>query len=143
MRYSTSLLDRLQGRYRHLKRPLVDAPAAQRDPAVIDTGRKMLERLGYRVATHGNADAALADYRVAPVSFDLVFTDLTMPGRTGLELLAAVRAIRAEQACVLCSGILNEADRQEAARLGVSVVLTKPLNLATLAAAVTRALGEK
>lgn len=42
MRYSTALLERVRGKYRHLKRPLVDAPAAQRDPAVIDTVSTML-----------------------------------------------------------------------------------------------------
>ncbi|MCV7373609.1 histidinol dehydrogenase [Mycolicibacterium arabiense] len=48
MRYSTSLLDRVQGRVHHLKRPLVDAPAAQRDPAVIDTVSRMLREIETR-----------------------------------------------------------------------------------------------
>lgn len=48
MRYSTLLLERLQGKFRHLKRPLVDAPAAQRDPAVIDTVTTMLRDIEAR-----------------------------------------------------------------------------------------------
>lgn len=48
MRYSTPLLDRVQGKYRHLKRPLVDAPAAQRDPAVIETVTTMLRDIEAR-----------------------------------------------------------------------------------------------
>lgn len=48
MRYSTSLLDRVQGRVHHLKRPLVDAPAAQRDRAVIDTVSRMLREIETR-----------------------------------------------------------------------------------------------
>ena len=45
MRYSTPVLERMQGRFQHLKRPLVDAPAAQRDPAVIDTVSTMLREI--------------------------------------------------------------------------------------------------
>lgn len=48
MRYSTSLLERVQGRFQHLKRPLVDAPAAQRDPEVIGTVSKMLREIEAR-----------------------------------------------------------------------------------------------
>lgn len=48
MRYTTSLLDRVQGKYRHLKRPQVNAPAAQRDPAVIETVTAMLRDIEAR-----------------------------------------------------------------------------------------------
>ncbi|WP_309103329.1 histidinol dehydrogenase [Microbacterium sp.] len=42
MRYSTPVLERLEGSFHHLKTPVVDAPAAQRDPAVIETVTAML-----------------------------------------------------------------------------------------------------
>ncbi|RKN67243.1 MULTISPECIES: histidinol dehydrogenase [unclassified Microbacterium] len=42
MRYSTPVLARLDGAFHHLKTPLIDAPAAQRDPAVIETVTNML-----------------------------------------------------------------------------------------------------
>src|SRR6478735_9147951 len=42
MRYSPALLQSLEGSFRHLKTPLIDAPAAQRDPAVIETVTAML-----------------------------------------------------------------------------------------------------
>ena len=42
MRYSPALLQSLEGSFRHLKTPLIDAPAAQRDPAVIETVSAML-----------------------------------------------------------------------------------------------------
>ncbi len=48
MRYSPFLLGRLEGKFHHLKRPLVDAPAAQRDPAVIDTVSTMLREIESR-----------------------------------------------------------------------------------------------
>jgi sulfopropanediol 3-dehydrogenase len=42
MRYSSAVLDSLNGSFFHLKTPLIDAPAAQRDPAVAETVSRML-----------------------------------------------------------------------------------------------------
>lgn len=42
MRYSSAVLGRFDGDFHHLKTPLIDAPAAQRDPAVIETVTNML-----------------------------------------------------------------------------------------------------
>lgn len=42
MQFTPALVERLDGSFHHLKTPLVDAPAAQRDPAVIETVSKML-----------------------------------------------------------------------------------------------------
>jgi sulfopropanediol 3-dehydrogenase len=45
MLFTPSVLKNLTGSYRHLKTPLVDAPAAQRDPAVVDTVSAMLREI--------------------------------------------------------------------------------------------------
>jgi sulfopropanediol 3-dehydrogenase len=42
MRYTPAVLERLNGTFHHLKTPLIDAPAAQRDPAVVKTVSAML-----------------------------------------------------------------------------------------------------
>jgi len=102
------------------------------DAAVVGTGRKMFERLGYRVSAHSRAEPALAEYRANPTDFALVFSDLTMPGMNGLQLLAAVQSLRAGQPFVLCSGLFSESDRREAAAHGVTVLLPKPLSVAAV-----------
>ena len=48
MRYSPALLQSLDGSFRHLKTPLIDAPAAQREPAVIETVSAMLSDIQSR-----------------------------------------------------------------------------------------------
>ena len=55
MRYSSDLLNSLDGSFHHLKTPLIDAPAAQRDPAVIETVTEMLadiQRRGIDAVLH-------------------------------------------------------------------------------------------
>jgi CheY-like chemotaxis protein len=113
------------------------------DAAVVGTGRKMFERLGYRVSAHLRAEPALAEYRANPADFALVFSDLTMPGMNGLQLLAAVQSLRAGQPFVLCSGMFSESDRREATAGGVTMLLPKPLSLAAVRDAVSAALQRK
>jgi sulfopropanediol 3-dehydrogenase len=48
MLYTRAVLAELEGRFRFLKTPQVDAPAAQRDPAVIDTVATMLRDIEQR-----------------------------------------------------------------------------------------------
>jgi len=112
------------------------------DTAVVDTGKKILERLGYRVSAHTRADRALEEYESAPGKFDLVFSDLTMPDMSGLQLLEAVRRLRPEQPFVLCSGIFSDSDRKAAATHGVTMLLPKPLNVAVLSETVATALAK-
>jgi len=113
------------------------------DAAVVGTGCKMFERLGYQVCAHQRAEAALEEYRADPAAFDLVFSDLTMPTMNGLQLLAAVQAIRPGQPFVLCSGLFSEADRVEALARGVTVLLPKPLTYAAVDEAVAAMLRRK
>ena len=47
---------------------------------------------------------ALAAFRAAPHSFDLVITDQTMPGMTGETLVGALRRIRPDIPVILCTG---------------------------------------
>lgn len=48
MRYTPAILQSLEGSFRHLKTPLVDAPAAQREPVVIETVSAMLADISSR-----------------------------------------------------------------------------------------------
>jgi len=102
---------------------------------------KILSRLGYRVSAHDRAEKAWADYEAHPGEFAVVLSDLTMPGMNGLQLLARVRAARGGQPFVLTSGFFSEAERYEAARLGVTALLPKPLGYAEIARAIAAALG--
>ena len=54
MQFTSAVLDGLQGSFHPLKTPLVDAPAAQRDPAVIETVSAMpleIQRRGLDAVT--------------------------------------------------------------------------------------------
>lgn len=111
------------------------------DPLVATTAGALLEVLGYRVRCWTNPVAAWAEYQREPGAFAVLVSDLSMPEMTGMDLLERVRGVSAKQPFVLCSGYFSEAEQELAERLGVSVLLPKPLDRDKLAQALSAALG--
>jgi CheY-like chemotaxis protein len=68
-----------------------------------------------------------------PLAFDVVITDLTMPGMTGLELATALRRVRSDLPIILVSGYGADVTLQRAERLGISRIIDKPASAAELA----------
>lgn len=72
--------------------------------------------------------------------YDLVLSDIVMPGMTGLELLAEITSLSRETVVILISGNLNIQNAIEALRRGAFDYVTKPFNLSDVETAVARAL---
>src|SRR6185369_11633922 len=100
----------------------------------------LLSRLNYAVTTCVNPREALAHFRERPEAFDLVVTDLQMPGMSGVDLARELIRIRPQLPVLLTSGYAGIWTREELHRLGVIDLLPKPLCPAQLAEWVQRAL---
>ncbi len=99
-----------------------------------------LTRLGYRVSAVADPREAARLFADAPAEYDLLVTDLTMPGMTGQELALAVRRARPDLGVLLMSGSANVvAGSPEAAE--ADAVLSKPFNSSELARAVQAVLS--
>jgi PAS domain S-box-containing protein len=103
-------------------------------------GREIITGLGYQVVTAADGEKALELFSAAPEAFDLVVTDLAMPGLDGYELIARLQALRPELPMVLCSGYLERGQEDQMRQNGVKEVLDKPFSRAELARALDRAL---
>jgi CheY-like chemotaxis protein len=110
------------------------------EPSLTTLTRRMLERLGYEVVALRSATEALAAFRADPSAFDLVISDLTMPGLTGEQLTAELRRVRSNVPVILATGYLDRLDAERARALHVRELLIKPYTTETLATAVHRAL---
>jgi cyclic di-GMP phosphodiesterase len=73
-------------------------------------------------------------------TYDLVLSDIMMPGMSGLELLAHITRLSRETIVILISGNLNIQNAIEALRRGAYDYVTKPFNLSDVETAVVRAL---
>ncbi len=71
---------------------------------VGDFATRALAELGYRSHWAPDADAALAELQRDAGAYDIVFTDVVMPGRSGIELAELIRAAHPDLPVVLTSG---------------------------------------
>ncbi len=111
--------------------------------AVVKVAHRSLTRLGYSVKTVSDPHGALALFRAAPGDFDLVITDLTMPGMTGIALFEKLKAVRRDIPVVVCSGHGHMIDGKKALKVGIAAVLPKPLERKEMARAIRRVLDRK
>ena len=88
---------------------------------------QMLNSLGYKVTMHTNSQKALECFRADPQSFDLLLTDVTMPGITGDKLAQKVMEIRPDIPVLLFTGFSENMDQQKAEQLGINGFLMKPV----------------
>ena len=102
---------------------------------------KVLTRIGYAVTRFNRAEFALEKFREAPGQFELVITDLAMPGMSGLDLASALFQVRADLPILLISGFADQPVHEAAKVIGIREVLMKPLSIEALSDAVTRALA--
>lgn len=98
----------------------------------------LLESAGYR--TYGARDAEEALRLCLRHPIRVVVTDLVMPGRDGLTLIANLRSLRPDIPVVAVSG-KGRSGLAIAGESGAAVVLAKPVDRAGLVAAIERALG--
>ena len=107
---------------------------------LLNVGKKMLERLGYVVTTKANAVEAIAAVRDQPDTFQLVITDLTMPGMDGIKLGKQLLEIRPELAVILSTGYSGMITEDTIQELGFRGLLVKPTTARALGEAVHAAL---
>jgi PAS domain S-box-containing protein len=105
--------------------------------------RRLLGRLGYDAEVFENGHDALESFRADPARFDLVITDLTMPGMTGDELAVQILRLRPELPVVLATGYGPSLSNERARQLGIVAVLRKPLTAAELIEALHTATGKR
>jgi signal transduction histidine kinase/ActR/RegA family two-component response regulator len=105
-------------------------------------GQMVLVRLGYAVEACTDPKRALELVRTHPARYDLVITDLAMPGLTGTQLAQELLAIRGNLPIVLCTGFAATLTAGRINSIGVREVLLKPLSVQALGLAVSRVLSE-
>jgi CheY-like chemotaxis protein len=105
---------------------------------VRETTIEFINEVGFAVEAVETAEAALEV--LAGARFDIVFTDVSLPGMSGIDLLKRVRQADPGQRVVVASGYGADLGR---GGFGPGVaVLSKPYDLATLERTLNRVLDE-
>ena len=96
------------------------------DPVVRKSFDRVLSSKGYAVITAENGEEALR--KLNEEKYDVVYTDIRMPGMSGLEVAEQVKARKPWTPVVIITGYGTEAAEARAAAAGVSSFLHKPLS---------------
>ncbi len=123
-------------------------PARPFQILVVDDDRAMREMLasmfkdrGYWVQQAASADEALE--HAAELEYDVVLSDIRMPGRSGIELVGELRKIRPDTPVVLMTAFGTIDSAIEAMRAGAFDYITKPFEPDAVAFTLERALERR
>lgn len=96
------------------------------EAAILKLLKRMLERHGYAVTAELDGMAALKRFNETPFGFDLVISDVGMPGISGDRLAKMILKIRPDMPIILASGYSKKISEGTAEELGVKGILPKP-----------------
>ena len=113
------------------------------EPSLVELLKAQLELLGYRVTACDSSLEALATFKASPLDFDVLITDLTMPGMSGAELAERALKIRPDLPVVVATGYGHVMGEDRARALGLRRVLNKPFSMALLDEAIQEALATR
>ena len=103
---------------------------------------QLLESLGYEVITRANGMDALSLFREQPDRFDLVITDMTLPGMRGERLAEQIKKIRHDTPIILCTGFGEDITEERARKMGIGEIILKPLVNIDLTKTIRKVLDE-
>lgn len=110
------------------------------EESIRDLLSKTLALADYEVDLAPDGRTALDRLRL--IQYDLLITDLRMPGVDGLTVIREARRLKSELPVIIITGYSSEASAIEAINLGVQGYLTKPFRVPRVLAAASKALGE-
>jgi EAL domain-containing protein (putative c-di-GMP-specific phosphodiesterase class I)/CheY-like chemotaxis protein len=125
---------------------MTETPAAQPSILLVDDDAQIIATLGRALVASGArvrsaSTGAEALGILSAQSFDLVISDVQMPGISGLKLLRAVREYDLDLPVVLMTGQPNLNGAAAAVEYGAFQYLIKPIKIDRLRAVVARAVG--
>lgn len=109
------------------------------EPEVRELLAEYLAEVGYDVSTSPDGTAAVDELTANPTKYQLVISDLQMPGMDGLGVLEAAKKANPSIAVIIVTGYASVDSAVRAVRMGAYDYLTKPFTLGQIEVIVRRA----
>ena len=103
--------------------------------------KEVLEEEGFETECASNGSEALRD--IAKQPFDLIVTDIEMPGLTGLDILPEMKKLRPEASIIVMTSFANKEVHRRSLEKGASGYLEKPIHIKKLKALIHEMLSAK
>jgi two-component system, NtrC family, response regulator PilR len=101
----------------------------------------MLKKQGYQVQTASNGETALSALKEG--QFDLVISDIRMPGTSGLDLLASIKELNPDLPVIMITAFASPDDAVVAMKNGAFDYISKPFNIEEIKSVVDSATSRK
>jgi len=111
------------------------------EPVIRELLDDVLSRKGYVVDTADNGEVGLA--KAQETSYDVVFTDIRMPGISGVEVYRRIKVISPKSQVIVMTGYGLEEMIQQALDMGAFADVKKPFDLDAIYELVERALESR
>ena len=111
------------------------------EPYVVEMLHDMLTSLGYKVTAFSDSKDALNAFCTGLGEFDLMLSDMTMPGLTGQDLAREVLLVKPGFPVILCTGFSELMNEEQARKAGIREYVMKPVVMSELAHTIRRALN--
>jgi two-component system, cell cycle sensor histidine kinase and response regulator CckA len=110
---------------------------------ILNVGKAMLERLGYRAFVAAGGKQAVETILEKGDEIDLVILDLIMPGLDGGETFDRIREIKPDIPVMLSSGYSIDGQATEILKKGANGFIQKPFQLSELSQTIRKILDEQ
>lgn len=90
--------------------------------------RELLQKRGYEVTVASDSHEAWDLFSAASDKYDLVITDQTMPGMSGVQLAAKMLTLRDDLPIILCTGYSDVVDESNISQYGIQGYMAKPID---------------
>ena len=108
------------------------------EESIALTLQAILKNLGYTVTYFTDSVNALNTIKQHPDDIDVIITDYSMPQLTGLEMAEKIKAAGIHIPTILTSGFLEQNVEDRAKQMGITELVTKPVNSYQITDAIRR-----
>jgi signal transduction histidine kinase/ActR/RegA family two-component response regulator len=110
------------------------------EPEITFMGKKMLEKLGYKVSIKSTSLSALEEFKKNPKKYPLLVTDQKMPHITGTELAILMKEINPHLKVIIITGFADNLSEEALLQSGIAEVILKPMRMDDFSKAIRRVL---
>ena len=140
-KYGSSMLRSDAGRGAPSQGPIASILVAEDDQAVRDFVSRALAYYGHDVTSVADGSAALA--ALAERHYDLMLTDIVMPGMDGIALATQATRDNPGMCVLMMTGFASEGQRAQSDASPIARVISKPFSLKEICNAVDEALQKR